>query len=116
MEDKVNRTVKGDKGNICHEFGMEYLDMAQRLIELLEEMSIKYDVDKEEIQVGISEVPPSAPECLVYIRFLSVGYIEYFRKNKSPNGRWVNRSNLFVKKGSSRQKGRCDLRKGIIYR
>ena len=55
---------------------------------LLKELSNKYCVDEEEIVVGLSDIPPSDPTVLVYVRLC--GYpMEYFRKNMLPGGRWV---------------------------
>ena len=44
-------------------------------------LSKKYDVDKEEIFVGESSVPPNDTACLVYVSITPCAMMEYFRKD-----------------------------------
>ena len=84
--------------------------------DLLDEMSRKYDVDEEEILIGKSDVPPSDPTCLVYLRVYGIAFEEYFRKNLKSDGRWVNENYLHHIFGTKDQEGTYDYRYGIAYK
>ena len=62
--------------------GPRFIDIqkTEPFYRLLDYASKKYDIDREEILVGNSEVPPSDPTCLVYIRILPMAIYEFFRK------------------------------------
>ena len=77
----------GDRGAIGGK--MIVKEDAIRFNEFLNEISKKYQVDKEEIFIGISDIPPNDPCCLVYIRYTPFLQYEYFRKNLKGNGRWI---------------------------
>lgn len=80
----------------------------------IDTISQKYDVDKEEILVGWSPVPPSEPNCLVYVHFSGSLCTEYFRKNGK--GRWVCWNYLHQVKGTSGNENTCDFRNGVFYK
>ena len=85
------------------------------LSELLDELSNKYDVDKEEIIIGWSNIPPNDPTVLVYV-CLSAYPMEYFRKNTLSGGRWVCRQYFNEEKAVlPAQKGTYDYRHRIVY-
>ena len=90
------------------EKGMEWMEMMRAV-------SKKYDVDLGEILVGTENVPPPDPECLVYICLNTAWKTEYFRKNKSPNGRWVCWNGLEQVRGEPSQKGTYDFREAKTY-
>lgn len=85
-------------------------------IKFLIYLSEKYDVDKEEIMVGVGSIPPSDPVCLVYASISHACLVEYFRKGLKPNGRWVCWNYLSEEIGESSQKGTYDYRKSCMYR
>ena len=78
-------------------------------------MSEKYDVDREEIFVGFSSIPPDDPACLVYVRLTPTSMTEYFRKNLQPTGRWVCWNSLQEWRGDPSKKGTYDFREGVMY-
>ena len=85
------------------------------LEKLLEELSEKYRVDKEDIMIGWSDIPPSDSGVLVYV-CLSIYPTEYFRKNMLPSGRWVCRQYFRNEPAASpTQKGTYDYRNRIAY-
>lgn len=85
------------------------------LEKLLEELSEKYRVDKEDIMIGWSDIPPSDSGVLVYV-CLSIYPTEYFRKNMLPSGRWVCRQYFRNEPAASpAQKGTYDYRNRIAY-
>lgn len=85
------------------------------LSELLDELSNKYDVDKEEIVIGWSDIPPNDPTVLVYV-CLSGYPMEYFRKNTLTGGRWVCRQYFKDEVAvSPAQNGTYDYRHRIAY-
>lgn len=87
-----------------------YTDIIKRMVE-------KYDVDREEILVGYSSIPPSDPACLVYVELKSCFMNEYFRKDMKSDGRWVCWNYLREKITENPSlKGTYNLREGIQYR
>lgn len=78
-------------------------------------LSKKYDVDKEEIFVGESSIPPNDTSCLVYVRITTTTMTEWFRKNRNPTERWVCWNFLEEVVGDPSKKGTYDVRKGIMY-
>ena len=62
---------------------------SQGCFDIIYDMSKKYNVDIEEVLIGISDVPPYDTSCLVYVRTTNSSLEEYFRKDLQPNGRWV---------------------------
>lgn len=86
-------------------------------LEILEEVSNRYDVDKEEILVGYSSFPPSDPTCLVYVHLGASFMCEYFRKGIEPTGRWICRNYMREEvTDNPLLKGTYDIRKNIQYR
>lgn len=85
------------------------------LEELINEYSKAFDVDKEEIFLGRSEIPPADPSCLVYIRVRGCDCCTYFRKGLKPDGRWICKNYMHHIKDSSKQQGTFDYRYGIAY-
>lgn len=83
---------------------------------LLDRLSGKYDVDRQEILMGINNIPPSDPACLVYVQMGPDFVNEYFRKNGQSYGRWVCWNSLTPKKANDLSlEGTYDFRKGIMY-
>lgn len=77
----------GDRGSIGESLVVK--EDAIRFNEFLHEIGEKYHVDNEEILIGISDIPPNDPCCLVYIQYTPFLQYEYFRKNLQVNGRWI---------------------------
>lgn len=97
--------------------GPEFIGVEKGLewMEMMRAVSKKYDVDLGEILVGTENIPPTDSECLVYICLNTAWKTEYFRKNKSPHGRWVCWNSLEQVRGEPSQKGTYDFREGRMY-
>lgn len=99
--------------------GAEYIDPDKLKVytDIIERMVGKYGVDREEIFVGFSSIPPSDPTCLVYVELTRCYMNEYFRKDMKSDGRWVcwNYLREKITKNPS-LKGTYNLREGIQYR
>lgn len=98
--------------------GGRYIDNRKNevYIGIIEEAVAKYDVDRQEILVGMSDIPPSDPTCLVYIQLTTNIVTEYFRKGMKSDGRWVCWNYLAEEiTDNPSLKGTYDLRKGIRY-
>lgn len=86
-------------------------------MKLLDYLTKKYDVDREEILIGFAGVPPTDQTCLVYVRMWPMGFEEHFRKNGKASGRWVCWNRLMEKITDNQSlKGTYDFRKSIMYR
>lgn len=98
--------------------GARYVDNRKNAVytSIIGEMIKKYDVDREEILVGMSDIPPSDPTCLVYVCLTAFDMLEYFRKGMKSDGRWVCWNYLAEEiTDNPSLKGTYDLRKGIRY-
>ncbi len=97
--------------------GPEFIGVVKGMdwMEMIRAASRKFDVDIEEILVGVENIPPADSSCLVYICLNTAWKTEYFRKNKSPTGRWICWNSLEQVRGEPLQKGTYDYREGKMY-
>lgn len=102
-------SIPGPPGpKIIYEEGLKWNEFIHR-------MSEKYNVDREEIFVGFSDIPPNDTACLVYVCITPTTMTEYFRKDTKPTGRWVCWNYLHEWNGGPSKKGTYDFREGIMY-
>lgn len=88
---------------------------AHELIRFIEKKRKKWGIDSREILMGMDDLPPTDPNCLVYIA-ISAGeyYEEFFRKDLKPGGRWVNK-NYMHRIASRDKRGSFDYINNIAY-
>lgn len=108
---KVDELKQLSPYNIPGPTGWKYADEVERFIKKKRE---KWKINEEEILIGVNEIPPTDPNCLVYFAIGNEGYEEFFRKDLKPGGRWVNKS--YMHRVASRDKrGTFDYVKHIAY-
>lgn len=97
--------------------GDTYINGMETFVELIEERRKVWGVDSQEVLVGINNIPPSDPNCLVYLSIAAGGqcYQEYFRKELKYGGRWINKSYMHHVKATSSEKGTFDYNNNIAY-
>lgn len=97
--------------NIPGPKGWKYADEIEWFIRKKGE---KWNVNEEEMLIGVNSIPPTDPNCLVYFAIGNGGYEEFFRKDLKPGGRWVSKS--YMHRVVSRDKrGTFDYVKHIAY-
>ena len=103
--------------NILSNLNYEEETTLHRFIELMDETRREWKIDIQEVLLGISKIPPSDPQCLVYLNFSEDGksYQIFFRKELKPWGRWINKSWMHHIKGLPGQEGTFDYNYNIAY-
>lgn len=115
MEDgyviKVDELMQTSPYNIPGPTNWKGADVVERFIEKKRK---KWGVDSQEILIGVNDLPPSDPNCLVYIAIGGGCYEEFFRKDLKPGRRWINKS--YMHRVPSRDKrGAFDYTNNIAY-
>ncbi len=97
--------------------GSEYRKGLYNITDLIIEKAKAWGIDFQEVLVGLDDMPPSDPNCLVYLSIARNGtsFKEYFRKNLIPGGRWVCKSYMHHVKRSSKKKGTFNYSYEMAY-
>lgn len=97
--------------------GDEYRKDLDKISDLIIEKAKAWGIDFQEVLIGLDDMPPSDPNCLVYISIARSGMClkEYFRKNLVPGGRWVCKSYMHHVKRLPEQKGTFNYSYDMAY-
>ena len=97
--------------------GSEYRKGLYNITDLIIEKAKAWGIDFQEVLIGLDDMPPSDPNCLVYLSIArsSTSFKEYFRKNLIPGGRWVCKSYMHHVKRLPEQKGTFNYSYEMAY-
>ncbi len=97
--------------------GDEYRSDLDKISDLIEEKAKAWGIDFQEVLIGLDDMPPSDPNCLVYLAVARGGmcFKEYFRKNLTPGERWVCKSYMHHVKNLPERKGTFNYSYEIAY-
>lgn len=97
--------------------GAAYYDGLDAITRLVNEKREEWGIDVQEVLIGLDNMPPSDPNCLVYLGVAKTGmcYEEFFRKDLKPGGRWVSKSYMHHVRRESKEKGTFDYSNDMAY-